>query len=270
MNKKVYAVSDLHGCGNVTNKILNYLNPDDTLYFLGDAIDRGPDGVEVLQMLLEDPRVIFLKGNHEELMEDALPYIIKEMKNINYYGGNMYEHWYDNGGKPTRDSLWNLTIKEIEEIQKTIEYLPLKATYYSPLGHKVILEHAGYTPGPQWRKHNPLWDREHFHDKWNYKFKDNTFELCNDLDNFNNTYLVHGHTPVQYLRFMSGYINQTPLTKEEMKIKHTWYLNEVKYKPEVIRYCDGHKFDIDMCTVASGRAALLDLDTFEVTYIDED
>ena len=40
-------------------------------------------------------------------------------------------------------------------------------------------------------------------------------------------------------------------------------------KPEVIRYCDGHKFDIDMCTIASERIALIDLDTFEIKYFDK-
>ena len=81
-------------------------------------------------------------------------------------------------------------------------------------------------------------------------------------------YLVHGHTPVQYLKFDYGYNGQEPLSKEDLKFKRTWDLNAI-YKPEVIRYCDGHKFDIDMCTIVSGRIALLDLDTFEVIYFDE-
>ena len=41
-------------------------------------------------------------------------------------------------------------------------------------------------------------------------------------------------------------------------------------KPEIIRYCSGHKFDVDMCTIASDRISLLDLDTFEVIYFDTD
>lgn len=261
-NKKVYAVSDFHGCGKVANKVLNYLQPDDTLYFLGDAIDRGPDGIKVFQMLLEDPRVIYLKGNHEDIMYDALPYIIKEIENVNYYGGSHYNLWYENGGQPTIDAIFDsdLTSSELYDMQKAIEEMPLKATYYSSLGHTVILEHAGYTPGNfDYRHgHNSLWERSHFHDNWS---KDKEFE---------NVYLVHGHTPVQYLKFMFGYNGQMYLTKEEIKLKHTWFLDGVEYKPEIIRYCDGHKFDIDMCTAASGRAALLDLDTFEITYIDED
>ena len=39
-------------------------------------------------------------------------------------------------------------------------------------------------------------------------------------------------------------------------------------KPKIIRYCSGHKFDIDMCTISTNRVMLLDLDTFEEIYFD--
>ena len=59
-------------------------------------------------------------------------------------------------------------------------------------------------------------------------------------------------------------------TKEEFADKNAWMCGDFLScnKPNIIRYCDGHKFDIDMCTVVSGRIALLDLDTFEEIYID--
>jgi hypothetical protein len=59
-------------------------------------------------------------------------------------------------------------------------------------------------------------------------------------------------------------------TKKDLLIGRMWDSSEIDWKPEVIRYCDGHKFCIDMCTVASDRVALLDLDTFEVKYFDGD
>ena len=40
-----YVTTDLHGNGLLWRKIKEKLNIDDTLYFLGDAIDRGPDGL---------------------------------------------------------------------------------------------------------------------------------------------------------------------------------------------------------------------------------
>ena len=49
--RKVYASSDWHGCGYQANKILNYLQPEDKLYFLGDATDRGLQGADSAQRM---------------------------------------------------------------------------------------------------------------------------------------------------------------------------------------------------------------------------
>ena len=142
-------------------------------------------------------------------------------------------------------------------LYKKIQLMPFLCHYTSKSGNGIILEHAGYTPDNLGEvlhlNHDPVWDRSHFYDNWT---------------GTENMYLVHGHTPVQYLKFNYGYNGQEPFTQEDLKFKRTWDLNST-YKPEVIRYCDGHKFDIDMCTIVSGRIALLDLDTFEVIYFDE-
>ena len=39
----VYACSDIHGYYQIYEKIKSILKPDDCVYFLGDANDRGPD-----------------------------------------------------------------------------------------------------------------------------------------------------------------------------------------------------------------------------------
>jgi len=48
----------------------------DTLVFLGDYVDRGPHSKEVVDYLLNlcghGDHVVFLKGNHEEMLEDYL------------------------------------------------------------------------------------------------------------------------------------------------------------------------------------------------------
>ena len=53
---KVYASSDWHGCLAPAQKVLDFLQPDDKLYFLGDAIDRGDHGYQIMTKLLNDPR----------------------------------------------------------------------------------------------------------------------------------------------------------------------------------------------------------------------
>ena len=59
----VYALSDLHGNEILFNKILNFLTPNDKVYFLGDAADRGKVGFGLIKQIYEDPRFIYVKGN---------------------------------------------------------------------------------------------------------------------------------------------------------------------------------------------------------------
>ena len=45
-----YVISDIHGQYKAYKKMLREIDfkPEDTLYVLGDAIDRGPNGIKVL------------------------------------------------------------------------------------------------------------------------------------------------------------------------------------------------------------------------------
>lgn len=252
---KVYASSDWHGTAGPALKLLEYLKPDDKLYFLGDAIDRGNNGILLFNTLLSDPRVIYLMGNHEDMMAKAIPLIINDV------GYEVISEWIDvNGGAPTWEPISYISNDTLMDYVDKIYKLHYNAEYISPKGHIVLLEHAGYTPFARpHRSHNPLWDREHFYDRWNEEWGTEGLEP-------DKVYMVHGHTPVQAMKYYFGYINQPPLTKEEMLIKNKWW--ESEEKPEVIRYCNDHKFNIDMCTAESGRIALLDLDTFETIYFD--
>lgn len=265
---KVYASSDWHGCWNPAYKVLEFLKPDDKLYFLGDAIDRGKDGIKILNTLLNDSRIFFIKGNHEDMMAKTIPDLINDEYNIN-------DIWFFNGGMQTWESIESFPKEKIIEYINKINQMPTELIYNSPLGHSIILEHAGFSPfNIPHKSHDSLWDRNHFHDNWisdltlkyNYKYKSL---------NPNTTFLIHGHTPVQYLKYTYGYKDQPPITIERLEEKREWYEScsfdtPFHIKSTIIRYCDSHKFNIDMCTIASGRIALLDLDTFEEFYFDEE
>lgn len=252
---KVYASSDWHGCGKVARQVLDFLQPDDTLIFIGDAIDRGPDGWKIMKELLNDERVIYLKGNHEDL---AAGYI------NNFIEGHTSPLWFYNGGDQTWKDIECFSENVLRGLAITLYKLPEKYIYKSPKGHTVILEHAGYSPfNTPHRSHDPLWDREHFYDDWNDGWGQDNGE------NPNTTYLVHGHTPVQYLEFRYGYKDQPQKTKEMIEYGIQWdKYYDCDWTPKVVRYCDGHKIDLDLCTIVSKRIALLDLDTFEVIYFD--
>lgn len=73
-----FAIADIHGCAATFAALLAKINLQrrDTLYLLGDYIDRGPDSKWVLDRILELIGEGFdlkpLLGNHEQLLLDAL------------------------------------------------------------------------------------------------------------------------------------------------------------------------------------------------------
>lgn len=227
---KVYACSDLHGMYNLWEQIKNCLDDKDTLYFLGDAIDRGQDGIKILDELFADPRVIMLKGNHEDMLTICLPEILDEDFTNLYW-------WGSNGCQPTLNQLSFKGEGAQRHIINQCAKLPTYLWYNSPCGHRVFLTHAGtdlrFTEKElilMGRNDPYIWDRKHFHSP------------KPDMDK---VFQVHGHTP-------------TPILAEELGLKMT--------DPEVLTYCGGHKIDIDLGSVNTGVAALIDLDSFEVKY----
>ncbi len=73
----IVAVGDVHGNLEALEDLLPSMRPDDTLVFLGDLIDRGPDSRGVLERLVRlrndaSFEIVFLLGNHELWMLDSL------------------------------------------------------------------------------------------------------------------------------------------------------------------------------------------------------
>ena len=73
--KKIFAIGDIHGCHSKLVTLLGRIPLDkgrDTLFFLGDYINRGPDSRKVVDTLLQIEasygHVIFLMGNHEQAL----------------------------------------------------------------------------------------------------------------------------------------------------------------------------------------------------------
>ena len=60
-----YVISDIHGCYEKYRSMLEIIEftGDDTLYVLGDVLDRGPDGFKILLDMAARPNVIGLLGN---------------------------------------------------------------------------------------------------------------------------------------------------------------------------------------------------------------
>src|SRR6185369_17673450 len=77
MTERIIAVGDVHGCSAALASLVRAIDPTplDTLVFLGDYIDRGPDSRGVLEQVIalaERCTVVPLLGNHEEMLLAAL------------------------------------------------------------------------------------------------------------------------------------------------------------------------------------------------------
>ncbi len=57
------------------------LQETDTLYILGDILDRGPHPVKLLRKLMEMPNAICIAGNHELMALPCLEFLRKEITN---------------------------------------------------------------------------------------------------------------------------------------------------------------------------------------------
>ena len=70
----IYVMSDIHGHEGRFDSILKQINlqPEDTLYILGDVIDRNPRGGQLLRRIMNQPNIKMLLGSHEHMMLDAL------------------------------------------------------------------------------------------------------------------------------------------------------------------------------------------------------
>ncbi|HUQ06754.1 MAG TPA: metallophosphoesterase family protein [Kofleriaceae bacterium] len=73
---RTFVIGDIHGERAQLDALLAalpFIAPDDTLVFLGDYVDRGPDSAGVVARLRRLPEqtvgtVVFLRGNHEDAL----------------------------------------------------------------------------------------------------------------------------------------------------------------------------------------------------------
>ena len=69
-----YCVSDIHGELDKFTQMLELIrfSDEDHLYVLGDVIDRGPLGVDLLRIIMDASNMTMLLGNHEQMCLSTL------------------------------------------------------------------------------------------------------------------------------------------------------------------------------------------------------
>lgn len=116
-------MGDIHGNTVRFNSIMKQINlqPEDTLYVLGDVIDRYPDGIRILRRLMNMPNVKLILGNHEYMMLNALDKIYEK----SYESQHALNLWYSNGGDVTHAYLKRIRKSIRREIFDFLRSLPL-------------------------------------------------------------------------------------------------------------------------------------------------
>ena len=131
-------IADIAGHYDELIKLMDIM-PNDGFIFLGDMVDRGPQGRQVLEFVKNNPEITALYGNHEDLMVDwVLDY--------KQYPGKI---WAQNGGDTTLKSYENGQTRDFDLMVKHsnwLETLPLyhKGTYD---GMTIFCSHAPWYAG---------------------------------------------------------------------------------------------------------------------------
>lgn len=173
-----YIFSDMHGDGYLWNNIKAFIKPEDQLWFLGDAADRGEEGWRIIKEIYNHPQITYIKGNHEQMLADA----IEEYHQDGGVMGQQMDLLFYNGGYETF-SCWEEDGAKREWATK-LRQLPIYIRLEAKDGRPIHLSHAGFsTNQPVPNDHDLIWDRQHIDDN----YYDDT---C---------WIIHGHTPVQTL-----------------------------------------------------------------------
>lgn len=170
-----YVISDLHGEDYRFHAMLEQISfsDEDTMYVLGDVIDRFPS-IPLLKEILSRKNIVMLLGNHEYM---CLQYYAPDADAL------AIRRWDRNGNLPTKTALDAMPPAEREELLKRLAALPdhLRVTVAEK---RFYLVHG--FPGSSTRER-----------VWNRPTRDTVSPLLGDA------LLIVGHTPVTYLAVCS-------------------------------------------------------------------
>ena len=197
----IYAMSDIHGQYQTFLKMLKKINfsDNDTLYILGDIIDRGEQPIDIYRYIKDRKNIHLLMGNHEQMLLDTIEEFGKECFNRPYCGSYFYSKsymfrmWEANGGFSTiKQIVEDMEQSEREEMFDFLKNIPFYHILDYKDNKKILLCHScidfGKDIPPERsiarsvRNSDILWNRR---DKYD-----------NVPDNY---IIIHGHTPVQKL-----------------------------------------------------------------------
>ena len=188
-----YVISDIHGQYDMFMKMLEKisLKDEDTLYVLGDVLDRGPHPIRTLRKLMEMPNAICIVGNHELMALECLKFLMQEVTEESLAGLDRemlegYLIWIQhNGGQTTLDEFRTMDASSRRDVIDFIREFDIYEEI-TVADRDYLLVHAGlgnFYPGKDIEDYSLadlVWSRAEY-----------------DIEYYPDKYVVTGHTPTQ-------------------------------------------------------------------------
>lgn len=186
----IYVIGDIHGCKEKYDEMLEKLSAGehDAIFVLGDVIDVGEDGIEILNDMMYRANVYPVLGEREYYAKKFLPLIAekgsaeKALEALDDEEKEMLLKWLSLKSEKTIEAFLKLSQEDKEAILDYLEeFAPFEEIECN--GKRFILTHAGIN---------------NFEDRDLYEHEEEDFVFAKTDYNkiyFSDAYLVTGHTP---------------------------------------------------------------------------
>ena len=190
-----YVCSDLHGYSiERFMELLEKVNfsQEDTLYVLGDVIDRGKDGVKIIKWMMAQKNVHLILGNHEAMLLACASFLFDgtdcDTTSLTGTNRSLFATWMSNSGRPTYEALSAMRPSEVRYILEYLRDAPLYENIFVN-DKEFVLVHGGLgnfrseKPLSEYAISDLLWVRPHMY-----------------LSYYRDKMVIFGHTPTIFLK----------------------------------------------------------------------
>ncbi len=189
-----YVTADIHGEYDKFERLLERidLKDEDTLFILGDILDRGPHPIKIIRKVLVMPNVYCMIGNHELMALECMDFLLQEItdesiETLDYKTIGNLSNWLYNGAETT---IKEMRMLESEERKNILDSIMEFSVYEEvSVGNKdYLLVHAGlgnYRPDKvidEYSVKEMVWERPDY-----------------NVPYFPDKYVITGHTPTQLI-----------------------------------------------------------------------
>ena len=189
-----YVISDIHGCYEEYRELLEklYLTNNDTLYILGDSVDRGPEPIKIMQDLMSRKNVKYIIGNHDFLFLYFMDKLMNDLSGTEKFSSEDivdFKMYLEDGGAVTVEQFMKLSMDDRKSICTYIK----KASAYEVIEEediKYILVHAGISDFNEQKEMKEYHVLDLICDRIDYERR----YFQNE-----NIHIITGHTPTMYI-----------------------------------------------------------------------